>query len=102
MTPKRCAKCSAEQWVTVIINENGPYCVLGPYVLEDTAETLGKAFVEFMEKESVGGVTATTLSIVTFEDARDKERRFNTSIAGEDVEDEIDRQIHEDLANGEI
>jgi hypothetical protein len=48
---------------------------------------MGQTFVKFMDDESVGGKAASTLPIVSFEDARDEERRYNAEIAGEDVED---------------
>lgn len=75
-----------ETWVTVITNEDGPHCVLGPNNKEFIAEAQGKAFVEFMEKESVGGCTYEVRPLVSFEFARDEERRYNTEIAGEDEE----------------
>lgn len=71
-------------WVTVITTKDGPYCVLGPNNKEFIAEAQGKAFVEFMEKESIGGCAYEVKPIVSFEDARDEERRFNTEIAEED------------------
>lgn len=78
---------SKKQWVAVISDEDGSYCVLGPYHSEQVADLMGQTFVKFMDDESVGDKVASTLPIVSFEDARDEERRYNTEIAGEDVED---------------
>lgn len=76
-----------KQWVAVITGEDGPHCVLGPFHNEINADLIGESFIKFMDDESVGGMVATTLPVVSFEDARDEERQFNESLVGPDVED---------------
>jgi|SRR5215217_2596904 len=92
-------------WITVIndTEERYTHCVLGPFDTEVDAAMAGAEFTTFMKNEGPSDtMDFTALPLATLEDARDQERRFNTEIVGEDVEDEIDTQIHQDLKNGHI
>lgn len=73
-------------WVAVITNEDGPSCVLGPFHIEEIAVERSNAFIEFMDRESIGGCISTVVPLVSFEEARDAEIAFNESIAGGDDE----------------